>query len=259
VTQAFIRDPIETLAYAPEVLLRQWDRIADYEIEEDWGSAFHGMLGLPWPCPEMELYREVWAAIGAELAAKGLAFGRYTYGGYSDGDAGLAGAAWCSIRHLRPRRVVETGVARGVTTRVMLEALTANGDGHLWSVDLPHPFAPEIHDQTGAAIPGGSHERWTYVRGSSRMRLRALLSNLGEIDIFVHDSLHTTRNMRFEMRLAFPTLCPGGIMLIDDVYNQSFRDFINEAHPPDAAVCRSADGTWLFGVARKTVDGSDQT
>jgi hypothetical protein len=84
------------------------------------------------------------------------------------------------------------------------------------------------------------------------MRLRGLLSQLGEIDMFVHDSLHTTRNMRFEMRSAWPALRPGGIMLVDDVYNESFRDFVGEAHPPESAVYRSADGTGMFGAARKT-------
>jgi hypothetical protein len=70
--------------------------------------------------------------------------------------------------------------------------------------------------------------------------------------MFVHDSLHTTRNMRFEMKLAWPALRPGGIMLIDDVFNQSFHDFVGEARPPESAVYRSADGTWMFGAARKT-------
>ena len=172
VAHALVSDPAETLVDAAEVLLRQWDHPAAYEIEEDWAPAFHRMLGVPWPCPDAEAYQRVWAEIGAELASKGLEFGRYTYGEYSDGDAGLAGAAWCAVRHLKPGMVVETGVARGVTTRVILEALSANSDGHLWSVDLPHPFAPELHSQTAAAIPGRRHDRWTYIRGSSRTRLR---------------------------------------------------------------------------------------
>jgi hypothetical protein len=34
-------------------------------------------------------------------------------------------------------KVVETGVAHGVTSRFILEALSRNGDSHLWSIDLP--------------------------------------------------------------------------------------------------------------------------
>ena len=57
--------------------------------------------------------------------------------------------------------------------------------------------------------------------------------------------------MRFEMRSAWPTLGAGGVMLVDDVFNQSFRDFVQETGGPDSMVCRSADGTWMFGSVRK--------
>jgi hypothetical protein len=155
------------------------------------------------------------------------------------------------VRHLTPSAVVETGVARGLTSGVILEALAANGKGHVWSVDLPPLFNPGMHSQTGAAIPGRRHNRWTCVRGSSRRRLPRLLSELGNIDMFIHNSLHTARNIRFEMRLTWPALRPGGIMLVDDVYNQSFGDFIRQADQTGFGVYRSADGTWMFGAARR--------
>ena len=250
--RALAADPVETLLYAPEVVARQFDTTVHYDVEEEWGPAFHRLLGLTWPCPELDEVEAVWADIHERLRSQGLSFGRFTYGGYSDADAGLGGAAWCAVRHLHPQTVVETGVARGATTRVMLEALARNGSGHLWSIDLPHPFAPELHDETAAAIPGRQHERWTYVRGSSRRRLRPLLAHLGGIDMFVHDSLHTGRNMSFEMGRAWAKLRAGGVMLVDDVHNQSFRDLVAKSHPAASMVCRSADGTWMFGVARKS-------
>jgi hypothetical protein len=40
-------------------------------------------------------------------------------------------------------------------------------------------------------------------------------------------------------------------MLVDDVYNQAFGDFLREVGQPESMVCRSADGTWMFGVVRK--------
>jgi cephalosporin hydroxylase len=44
------------------------------------------------------------------------------------------------VLHSRPDVVIETGVAHGVTSRIVQEALNRNGSGHLWSVDLPFPF-----------------------------------------------------------------------------------------------------------------------
>ena len=250
-TRAFVRDPVETSRYVPEQLSRRFDKAVPYDVEEEWGRPVHELLGFPWPCSELSECNRVWDDIGADLRAQGLTFGRYTYGEYSDADGSLAAAAWCAIRHTRPAAVVETGVARGVTSRVILEALSANDDGHLWSIDLPHLFLPDLHQETAAAVPGRQHPRWTYLRGSSRGRLRPLLADLGQIDMFVHDSLHTGRNMRFEMTTAWASLADGGLMLVDDVHNQAFRDFVADAGRPPSLVCRSADGTWMFGVVRK--------
>ena len=252
--RALALEPTETLLYSVEPVLGRLDRPVAYDVEEEWGPPFHRMLGLPWPCSELGGFQRVWDDIRRDLAAKGLSFGRYTYGEYSDADASMAATTWCAMHHLNPHRVLETGVARGVTSRVILEAMSANGGGHLWSVDLPHLFDPELHSETAAAVPDRDRDRWTYVRGSSRRRLPGLVSELGRIDMFVHDSLHTARNMRFEMRTVWPALRSGGVMLVDDVYNQAFRDFLREVGHPESMVCRSADGTWMFGVVRKGDD-----
>jgi Methyltransferase domain len=245
-------DPLETLRSIPEVISSHlFDVIVDYQVEEDFGPAFHELLGLPWPCAELEHFQVVWSDIERDLAALGLAVGRWTYGEYSDADPALGSVTWCAVRHLRPEKVIETGVARGVTSRLILEAMSLNGDGHLWSVDLPHPLRPELHNETGSAVSPEIRDRWTYVRGSSRSRLPALVSRLGKVDMFVHDSLHTARNMRFELRTVWPAMDRGGLVLVDDVENQAFRDFVQEAGGPPSAVIRSADGPWMFGVVSK--------
>ncbi len=37
------------------------------------------------------------------------------------------------------------------------------------------------------------------------------------MDLFLHDSLHTTRNMRREFETVWPSLRAGGLLLADDV------------------------------------------
>jgi hypothetical protein len=249
-------DPLETLLYVPDAVSGQlFDKRVIYEVEEDWAPPFHRMLGVPWPCSECEQFPQIWADIESTLSAKGLPIGRWTYGQYSDADAALSAATWCAVRHLRPAKVLETGVARGVTSRVILEAMAINGSGHLWSLDLPHPFRPELHKQTAMAVPSTCRAQWTYVRGSSRHRLPSLVSSLGEIDMFVHDSLHTSRNMRFELRTVWPSMHDGDLVLVDDVSNQSFRDFVREVGEPPSMVLRSADGPCMFGAIRKEIYG----
>lgn len=83
----------------------------------------------------------------------GLQFGRGTYGEYSDAEMSLARAAWCTVLHLRPSVVVETGVARGVTSRIVLEGLDRNDHRQLWSIDLPSSVRAEPACASSAAIP----------------------------------------------------------------------------------------------------------
>lgn len=196
---------------------RDWRRPPwPYEATEAWEERVHELIGAPWPCDERHGFEEVWNAALDELAARGLQVGRGAFGGWDDGDARLAGGAWCLARHLRPERLVETGVARGLTTRVLLEALERNGSGHLWSIDLPPLLEDRLAQEIAAAVPERLYERWTLFRGSSRLRLPGLMADLGQIDLFVHDSMHTARNVRFELEHVWPALAPGGVALIDE-------------------------------------------
>jgi Methyltransferase domain len=139
------------------------------------------------------------AGVIAALTAQGMRIGPATFGVWNDGEPELVRAVWCLTRHLRPTKVVETGVARGFTSRFILEALEKNKTGHLWSIDLPPLLEPQLHAQIGAAVGDRFASRWSYIKGSSRRHLPGLLSKLGQIDLFIHDSVHTERNVRFEL------------------------------------------------------------
>jgi len=149
--------------------------------------------------------------------------------------------------------VVETGVARGLTTRVVLEALEANDHGRLYSVDLPPPLAKDrLTNEVGAAVTDELKARWTLIEGSSRRRLPGLLRELGAIDMFIHDSRHTRRNIRFELRLAWNALRPGGLILADDIQSTvAFEESIEAFGRPQAVVCMSDDQRGRFGLIKK--------
>jgi Methyltransferase domain len=149
----------------------------------------------------------------AEVRAQVL--GRLTGTHHHDGGTLLAELLWVLVRHRRPAVVVETGVARGVSSAFILDALERNGHGRLWSVDLP-PVTPDWGDQTGMAVAPEVRERWTYVRGAARRKLPKVLSQCGPVGIFVHDGLHTAENMLFEMRQVWPHLEPDGLVVSDD-------------------------------------------
>ncbi len=97
---------------------------------------------------------------------KGIRPGPESYLFWNDGDPAFLQAIWCLIRRLNAAKVVETGVAHGVTSRIILEAL--NGRGHLWSIDLPPVWAPDVHREIGAAVGDRPPDQWSLIFGSSR-------------------------------------------------------------------------------------------
>jgi hypothetical protein len=90
-------------------------------------------------------------------------------------------------------------------------------------------------------VPERLYERWTLLHGSSRRRLPDLVGDLREIDLFLHDSMHTTRNLRFELEQVWPALRPGGVVLIDDVEKNVATGRFLKAHPETASVIAPSD------------------
>jgi Methyltransferase domain len=222
-----------------------------YAITEDWESVLHEAIGAPWPCQEPERFGEIWDATVSGLTARGLRVGLASYRGWNDGDPAQAKAIWCLIAHLRPAAVVETGVAHGLTSRVILQGLDRNETGHLWSVDLP-AVDPALHHEIGMAVPENLRARWTYIKGTSRRRLPELARELRQVDLFVHDSLHTARNTGFELDTVWPALPAGGVAVVDDIDRSlGFSRFTERVAPEAQVIARHVTGSGLWGTAVK--------
>jgi predicted O-methyltransferase YrrM len=232
-----------------------------YRPEPDWRPLLHELIGAAFPCEAAAEFRELWPRIAALVAAKGVRLGPESFYGYNDGDPAFVEAIWCLVRHLRPANIVETGVAHGLTTRFILEALERNGHGRLFSIDPPPE--PRLAAEIAIAVDGFAPARWRLLAGTSRRMLPRLLASLGGIDLFVHDSLHTTRNVCFEAAQALRAMRPGGCLVIDDIdtnagflrlMRQRARDrfLVCEAEPvrPDR---RRFNEKGLFGVMQLAV------
>ncbi|HEV7673084.1 MAG TPA: class I SAM-dependent methyltransferase [Candidatus Angelobacter sp.] len=183
-------------------------------------------------------------AVREHIAASRARLNRPASAAVHDADAGLPDFCYVICRALRPRVVVETGVGSGVTTAFILQALAANGEGHLWSIDLPPIGAEEF---AGSFVPQHLRSRWNLLRGRTRDLLPGLLRELPAPDVFLHDSLHTTRNMTFEFNAAWQKMAAGGVLLSDDIHmSKAFARFITSER-----LGLSLTGT-RFGVAFKS-------
>jgi len=260
--RAAVRNRSEAFVELCEAVVQKWERtqtLPNYQLDSDWNPRVHQLLDAPWPCSEDAAFAEVFAGTIATLHERGIVVGPAAFVGWGDGDSSTARALWCLTRHLRPTNVVETGVARGVTTRVILEALERNGHGQLWSIDLPPQMRPQLNHEIAAAVPADRRGRWTFIQGSSRHRLRPLLARLKTIELFVHDSRHTSQNLCFELGHAWAHLAVGGVAVADDIdLNRGLPRFLaaTDGHQTLIAAAELPDdsrrfGRQLFAIVRK--------
>jgi len=139
-----------------------------------------------------------------------------------------AAVLYTLVRLTKPRTVVETGIADGFSSRVILTAIGANGSGRLVSVD--------VRSGTGGLVPPELRSSWrpVVVRADRSLAdIAELLRSEGPIDLFLHDSRHTYGHMLGEYRAAWPVLRPGGLLASDDADSTwAFLDFARQVRSP---------------------------
>jgi predicted O-methyltransferase YrrM len=232
--------PERTVAPSHLELRREVSDRFGYTVDDVWETRLRAQVGAG--AGDRVGFESTWHAMARDLADGPGAHGL-------DADPALARAVWTIVRALRPAVVVETGVARGITSRTILEALAANGHGHLWSIDLP-PRAVDAADHA-RAVPDALRERWTLCHGASRRLLPRLLRELETVDVFIHDSQHTERNMRFELERAWRVLRPGGVVVADDVHeNAAWQRFTADVGVR-GIVAQEDVKAGMFGIARR--------
>jgi predicted O-methyltransferase YrrM len=130
-------------------------------------------------------------------------------------------------RLLQPTTVVETGVADGRSSFMILSALERNGHGTLHSFD--------VRPDAGSLARG--HAQWhlhTSDAKDPRSTFTAALAEIDTIDMFVHDSDHGYPNQMFEYESAWPKIPAGGVLASDDVdLTKAYVDFAvrEDLHP----------------------------
>lgn len=148
------------------------------------------------------------------------------------GDIDLGRLCYALIRSANPERVLEIGVARGMTTNCSLLALKENGKGHLESIDLPNYMATQ--DYIGSLIREDLKDRWTLSLGSSRQHLPNKPTN--SYDLMIIDGLHSYQTMKYEYDAASRLVKAGGFIIADDIeWNSAFYEFQNRF-----------DKSWIF-------------
>ena len=222
-----------------EITGRVWNKV------DDWMDHFSATSALPVAAPPQDLIAQVAHLLQVTPASISTLTGFSgleehiaercgdllerpgPFANFLNGTPTLGRLCYLACRQLRPRMVVETGVAYGATSAYILQALEDNGFGELSSIDLP-PLRHDADRYIGYLIPFHLRHRWKLRMGSARDVLPRVLSEAGSVDVFVHDSLHTYRNMKWEFGRALATLRRGGLLISDDIeVNRAFEETIH--------------------------------
>jgi hypothetical protein len=156
------------------------------------------------------------------------------------------------VRSMKPDVVVETGVCYGASSAYILQALTENQRGELYSIDLGNSSDEPPND---FFIPRRLLDRWHLIIGDSKQELPQLLARLGRIDLFHHDSQHTYEHMMWEYDTAFAHLNADGVLSSHDV--RTIVDVVRPFQPnPFSVFCDQHSLRWVasgnVGIAMRT-------
>lgn len=162
---------------------------------------------------------------------------KYRFGGM---DVEGAKNLYAILRKYKPETIIETGVNNGFSTSFILQAIHMNGKGKLYSIDLPFSLAQDkiFGDSLGVSelesgwiIPTELRKYWDLRVGDSRKILPILLQELKQVDVFIHDGLHTYENMMFEFQESYKYLTEDGLIVSDDItWNDSLFDFAKKVN-----------------------------
>jgi predicted O-methyltransferase YrrM len=143
-------------------------------------------------------------------------------------------------RAVKPDVVVETGVASGISSTYLLMACRLNRRGRVCSIDIDNGEYLPPGKSTGWMVREDLRANWTLLLGDSKTQLPQLLTEVGKVDIFIHDSSHTYEHMKFEFELSYPYIRSGGLLLSDDAnFNAAFEECVRSFRPALARVVRN--------------------
>lgn len=104
---------------------------------------------------------------------------------------------YITVRLLKPKVVIETGVGYGSSTAYILKALNDNNEGILRSIGVPYLFEDQINAKRALLVDEQLKNRWEYIEGYVWDNQKKMHG-----DLFLHDSDHCAEYMFWELNQA---------------------------------------------------------
>jgi len=154
----------------------------------------------------------------------------------------LASYLYAYVLAKNPTVVVETGIANGFSTRILMKALEQTG-GELHSFDTKK--------ECDGIYKGAGNWNFHLVPIKKQGAYFAEVTKDWEVDLWFHDGDHSYMWQNFEYNLAFSRLAENGIIVSDDVdASEAWIEFC--AVNPLESLC-VFDNRKTFGIAKRKI------
>lgn len=162
------------------------------------------------------------------------------YGVNFDCEKGLASFLYAYILNKKPDIVIETGVANGISTNIIMSALEKTG-GALHSFD--------IDKRVKNVYNGNGPWHFHLLEGNFQKDLEQQVDSIRKVDLWLHDSNHGFSWQAFEYGLSLKKLSSEGLLVSDDIDSSTAWGLSKSLFSQSFGIF---DSRKFFGIAKKS-------
>ena len=141
-----------------------------------------------------------------------------------------------SVKLLKAKRVIETGVAYGWSSLAILKAFNSKDNHILYSVDMPYPNKNN-ENYVGIVVPNYLKKNWKLIRKPDRPGIKEALAKIGgKIDLCHYDSDKSWWGRDYAYPILWNSLNPKGLFISDDIQDNLYFSQFTKQHSLNFAV-----------------------
>ena len=145
------------------------------------------------------------------------------------GGGGFYALLYFITRYLRPKIVVETGVAAGFSSRAFITALELNQQGELYSSDFPYFRIKDPEQYIGILVESERRSRWNLDIRGDRIALPDIVAAVPHIDLIHYDSDKSMNGRDFALNTLSLAMSDQSVILFDDIQDNLHFKLVDSA------------------------------
>lgn len=126
------------------------------------------------------------------------------------------------VSYYKLKNLLETGVALGVSSHAMLQALKDNNSGHLYSSDFPIMRLENPYKFIGVLVDEKLRCNWSLYLEGDKKNLVKILSKINKVDLIHYDSEKRYHGRKYVFNLLENLINKDTIVVMDDIQDNSF-------------------------------------